>query len=276
MAKEAEAMLLENQHWQEINPVQCGWQKCRPGHAFGPYTRMHYLLHYVISGEGTFVIQDRQYVLKAGYIFVIRPFEITYYEADHTDPWRYIWVGFESRMALPAALKEDVLFFPQAGPLFSAMWECAERKSGRELALCSRIYELLSLLSEDAAPATGALRYVETAKTFIETEYMRNISIADLARQLNINRSYFSSLFRQHTGRSPQQFLTECRLRKAAELMSEHGYTPGEAALSTGYPDIFSFSRMFKRHYGISPSEYVRQQVSVAKAKKDEGHGPIS
>lgn len=265
-----ESMLLENRRWREINPVQCGWEACEPGHAFGPSARTHLLLHYVVSGKGTFTVCDNRYTLGPGWIFVIRPYEITYYEADRADPWRYIWVGFESGMSLPAALEEDVLFLPQSGSLFSAMWECSERKSGRELALCGRIYELLSLLSEGASPSGGAQQYVEMAKTFIENEYMRNISIAELARQLNLNRSYFSSIFRQHTGRSPQQFLTDCRLRKAAELMSEHGCTPGEAALSTGYPDIFSFSRMFKRHYGVSPSEYVRQQASAG-----EGYGDL-
>ena len=263
------SMLLENRHWREINPVQCGWQECEPGHAFGPSARTHYLLHYVVSGKGHFTVRNRRYTLGPGQIFVIRPYEITYYEANRTDPWRYIWVGLESGMPLPAALEEDILSLPQAGPLFAAMWECSEREAGRELALCGRIYELLSLLSAGAPSADGAQRYVETAKTFIETEYMRNISIADLARQLNLNRSYFSSIFRQKTGRSPQQFLTDCRLRKAAELMSEHGCTPGEAALSTGYPDIFSFSRMFKRHYGVSPSDYVRQHSQSPEEKPE-------
>ena len=73
---------------------------------------------------------------------------------------------------------------------------------------------------------------------------------------MNLNRSYFSTLFRRKTGCSPQQYLTDYRMNKACELMTEHGCSPGEAALSTGYPDIFSFSRMFKKKFGLSPREY--------------------
>ena len=129
-------------------------------------------------------------------------------------------------------------------------------EAGREYFLCGKIWELLSLL-ESGAPHAGASRdYVETAKTYLETEYMRGVSIAALAQRLNLDRSYFSSLFRRRTGLSPQQYLTQCRLQKAAELIAMHGFTPGEAAAATGYADIFSFSRMFKRRFGVPPSRY--------------------
>ena len=60
------SMLLENRHWREINPVQCGWQECEPGHAFGPSARTHYLLHYVVSGKGHFTVRNRRYTLGPG------------------------------------------------------------------------------------------------------------------------------------------------------------------------------------------------------------------
>lgn len=88
---------------------------------------------------------------------------------------------------------------------------------------------------------------------------MMDISIAGLAGQLGLNRSYFSTLFRQRTGLSPQQYLLKCRMEHARELLCGYGFTPGEAALAVGYPDIFAFSRMFKRYYGFSPSEAIRQ-----------------
>ena len=90
---------------------------------------------------------------------------------------------------------------------------------------------------------------------------MRDVSIGELAGKLNLNRSYFSTLFRKKTGKSPQQYLTDYRMGCACQLMTEHGYSPGKAALSTGYPDIFSFSRMFKKHFGVFPREYSRRQT---------------
>ena len=46
----------------------------------------------------------------------------------------------------------------------------------------------------------------------------------------------------------------------AAKLMTENQKSVSVAAYSVGYPDIFSFSKMFKRCYGVSPQEYVREK----------------
>lgn len=47
-------ILLVNRHWHDVNPVDCGWEACKPGHAFGPAARFYWLLHYVVQGRGTF------------------------------------------------------------------------------------------------------------------------------------------------------------------------------------------------------------------------------
>lgn len=257
-----EPIFLVNHHWNDINPVDCGQEKCVSNHAFGPAARFYWLLHYVVQGSGTFTIGGKKYPVRPGQIFVIRPFEVTFYEADSQNPWEYIWIGFTAGIDLPDCLnREYVVNASRCGSIFSSMLEAGEMEDGRELYLCGKIYQLLARLTEKQQ---GEEDYVERAKTYLESNYMREISIVELAEQMNLNRSYFSTLFRRKTGRSPQQYLTDYRMEKACELMVEHGCAPGEAALSTGYPDIFSFSRMFKRKFGVSPREYLRQNREKA------------
>lgn len=257
-----QSVLLANQHWHEINPVQFGWEICAPEHAFGPASRSHLLLHYVVSGRGSLQKNGETFPVQAGQIFVIHPNEITYYKADDRLPWHYIWVGFESGISLPRVLVQPVISLPAAGEIFSRMRESAAMEAGREAFLCGEIWALLALLlqhsASDGKPESPRQDYVNAAKTFMETEYMRGISVAALAAQLNLDRSYFSSLFKKATGKSPMQYLTRLRLEKGAQLMREYGQTPGEAAASTGYADVFSFSRMFRRYYGVSPTTYLR------------------
>ncbi len=253
-------LLLKNMNMREINPIQAGWEKCEPGHSFGPALRPFVLLHYVVSGHGTFYTEEKAYPVSPGQIFVIRPGETTFYRASETDPWYYIWVGFELGLPLPKVLARDVLTLPEAEPLFSGICKLSRLQEGKEASLCGKIWELFSLLEQAGAESRLASHTpeicVNKARTYLETEYMREISIADLAKQLHLDRSYFSKLFKKATGKSPQRYLTDLRLEKAAELLFEYGKTPGEAASASGYPDVFSFSRMFKRRYGICPSEY--------------------
>lgn len=59
-------------------------------------------------------------------------------------------------------------------------------------------------------------------------------------------------------GRSPQQYLIDVRLEHAASLLAG-GSDVGEAAVASGYPDVYHFSKMFHKRFGLSPSEYARQ-----------------
>ncbi len=252
-------ILLTDLKLRDVNPVICGWEDCRPGHAFGPAVRFYWLLHYVVHGRGIFRSGEKSYPVRAGQFFVIRPFEVTQYQADEQEPWEYIWIGFTAGLPLPEKLQTASVFTSnRCGHIFSSLLEAEILKEGRELYLCGKIYQLLSQITQEES---GDPDYVEQAKTYIESNYMKEISIQELARKLNLNRSYFSSLFRKKTGKSPQQYLTDHRMERACQLMTEYGYTPGQAALSTGYADIFCFSRMFRRHFGISPSEYCRQKT---------------
>lgn len=76
-----------------------GFQKCPPGYGWGPGVRDHYLLHYVLSGQGTYETGGRTFVLHSGEAFLARPDVPIFYRADDRNPWEYYWVGFSGRAA---------------------------------------------------------------------------------------------------------------------------------------------------------------------------------
>lgn len=249
-------ILIENQNLDDLNPLVCGEQQCEPGHSFGPAVRDYFLLHYVQSGKGEMRNPRGIYPVTAGSIFIIRPDEVCLYTADRKHPWHYYWVGFSTRLPVDMLLPQDV--FPAIGVahIFHELADCSELHGGREWMLCAKIYELLALLREQAeSPAGRTLQYVGMARNYIQTGYMLELHVAQIASYLHLDRSYFSHIFKKHTGVSPQQYIIDYRLKKAAELLAR-GMRPGEAATMVGYPDIVNFSRMFKRKYGIAPSHY--------------------
>ena len=256
--------LLVNRHFRDVNPLLCGEEKCAPSHGFGPALREYYLLHYVFSGRGTYHLGGEAHPVNAGQIFVITPYVTTYYEADRETPWHYSWIGFESGLDLSYLFSQPVIDAPAARGIFRAICGCEAMHIAKELYISGKIYELLAMLSEQKIlPQEQSPAYVLKAINYIESNYMRPISIGRLAADLNLDRSYFSLAFKRAAGKSPQQYVVDFRLEKAAELMASHGYRPGEAGQSVGYFDIFNFSRMFKRRFGISPTEYIRRSAQA-------------
>lgn len=249
--------IIINEDYIGINPCSFGYQDCTPSHSYGPAVRTHWLLHYVVSGCGIFRREGQEHVLRAGDVFVIPPFLETYYEADAQQPWRYIWVGFTSDIALPGAFSEPVIRCPGLGNVFEDMRRCAAMQNGKSAFLASRIWEVLALILEEGKRDND---YIEKALHCMRAEYMTDLTVAGLAERLNLDRCYFSTLFTRQVGTSPSQYLMNLRLEKAAELMRLHSQSPSVAAASVGYTDIYNFSKMFKKKYGCSPRNYLRQQ----------------
>ena len=242
-----------NQGYQTINPIQLGWQVCEPSHSYGPAVRDYWLLHYIVRGEGKFHREGEIYSLSSGDLFVIEPEMETYYEADGENPWEYIWVGFLAGEALPDCFSSPVLHCPSAVDIFLKMKKCDKKEGGRSAYLAARIWDLVALLQEQGRVSAG---YVEQAIQCMRTEYHTGITVQAIANGLNLDRSYFSNYFKKEVGISPHQYLTDLRMERAAALLREERVRPTIAAASTGFADLFTFSKAFKQYFGVSPREY--------------------
>ena len=255
--------IIINKEYSGINAIQFGYQHCSPLWSFGPAVREHWLLHFIVSGSGIFKRDGKTHRLGAGDIFVIPPRLETYYEADGKKPWHYIWIGFTSDIKLPDAFSSPVIKIPGAKNIFEGMLRCGNMGNGKSEFLNSKIWELISLTLE---ADTGDTDYIEKALNCINSEYMYGISVNRLAEQLNIDRSYFSTLFRQKVGMPPGRYLMNLRLEKAAELMTVYDKSPSTAAFSVGYNDIYHFSKVFKQKFGCSPRTYRKNFLSNKQA----------
>jgi len=250
--------LIINRDFSDINPLLCGYQHCVPEQSFGPAMREYYLLYYVFSGAGEYHTGGRIYKIKPGQMFVVKPHEQVFYKADINKPWCYSWIGFETNLDIGYLLGQPVIDLPRAESVFQHMYKCESMHISKEFAITGKLFELFALLSEQQiAPAESMPSYILKAINYIEANYVMPLSVARLAADLNLDRSYFSTAFKRATNKSPQEYVVDYRLEKAAELMVKHGCRPGEAGQSVGYRDIFNFSRMFKRRYGVSPTEYI-------------------
>ena len=255
---------------------QTGWEQCAPLHSFGPFIRNHYLFHYVISGRGFLdsTAPDgtvRHYDLEAGQGFLICPGQITTYSADQVQPWKYVWLEFDSLRAAgylnEAGLSAmQPIYKPQsteqAERVRDIMLYIADHPQDSFLCLVGHLCLLLDALIQSSSTRQEAHRaqlrdfYVQEAISYMELHYQRNITIEEIANACRLNRSYFSKLFKEKQGCPPQEFLIRLRLSKAAELLLNTTMSISSIAAACGYPNQLHFSRVFRERYGAPPREW--------------------
>ena len=97
--------------------------------------------------------------------------------------------------------------------------------------------------------------------TFEQNYANPNLSIYDIATYLEISEGHISRLFHKETNYTLAGYITSIRLENAKKLLCKHNCRISEAAEQTGYTSVAYFSSLFKKRYGLTPSEYQNQNL---------------
>ncbi len=87
-------LLNKNQFVYNIALYQVGYEKCEATHSFGPILRDFYVMHFIIDGEGYIERGNKKTALKKGDLFLVPVNELVRYYANAENPYEYYWVGF--------------------------------------------------------------------------------------------------------------------------------------------------------------------------------------
>ena len=280
------------QNFVDLGLFQFGWERCTPAHSFGPAARNHYLFHYILSGTGTLMADDSKgvtqtYSIKSMQGFMIFPNQITTYVADKQLPWEYVWLEFDG-LRVKSLL--DTIGLSLDKPVYHARNKSLREDMANEMLYISRhkdespfhlighLYLFLDYLLRSAADEQlehgSKLRefYIHEALTYIEHNFQNEITIEDIAGVCGLNRTYFGKIFKEALGKTPQEFLLNYRMLKAAELLKLTSLSIGDVGLAVGYANQMHFSRAFKNNYGISPREWRYQNHINNTVDSDEEH----
>lgn len=257
----------------------CGIQRCAAGHAWGPAVRDHYLIHFIISGSGTYTSEGKKYSLSAGDGFLVVPSCIVSYSANKDDPWEYCWVGFNGsdakRLMTQTGLMDMPPVFHHEGTelqrlitnICNASGPSPSDEARMQGGLMIFLAALMDLFGSNALQHPSGYEYVQKAVKFIDYNYSSSIDIEDVAASAGISRSHLYRIFMQHISMPPNEYLMRYRIQKAAALLETTHLSVGEVAYSTGFSDQLYFSRVFKKYMGMPPSRY------IGGGYKEEQHG---
>ena len=268
--------VFPNENFVDLVLYQSGKEQCSPAHSFGPAARIHFLFHYVLSGTGRLFADDskgvtREYQIKSGQGFMIFPRQICTYIADQKLPWEYVWLEFDGLRAkeiieIAGLTADNHVYRAHAKDLGDQMKQemlyIAEHGNASPFHLIGHLYLFIDYLSRSSATLRlsqeGRVRdfYIKEALAYIEQNFQNDITVEGIAASCGLNRSYFGRIFKETLGKSPQEFLMNYRMVKAAELLKLTGLSIGDIANAVGYPNQLHFSRAFKHTYGLSPREW--------------------
>src|SRR5262249_44884316 len=122
-----------------------------------------------------------------------------------------------------------------------------------DLVGCARSSTKIAAARGGLAP--GALRRV---RDYIEDHVTENISLETLAEVADLSRCHFARAFKQSVGTAPHAYLMQRRLERAERLLVETDAPLCQVALDSGFGDQSTFSRYFRRNFGVTPRSFRR------------------
>jgi AraC family transcriptional regulator len=97
---------------------------------------------------------------------------------------------------------------------------------------------------------------LERVLSYIQTHLDQDISLTELAELIGMSSHYFACLFKQSIGLSPHQYLIDCRIKRAKQLLVRQELPIVEICQQVGYQSQSYFTKIFRKHTGITPKKF--------------------
>ncbi len=100
---------------------------------------------------------------------------------------------------------------------------------------------------------------VMRVKKILQKDYQENLALDEIAERVHLSSSYLSKIFKEETGMTVIEYLTQIRIKKGKDLLSKDKFSLNEIASRIGFYDASYFSRVFKKKEGKTPGQFKRE-----------------
>lgn len=231
----------------------------------------------VTEGFVSFFIHGEAFLLQKGDSLFIPPYALHRVSVPANTKVRYLCICFDLNLLYDKELREglengSLTIFPLSNNqpststafaqyISAAFHACQENAEGWDFAaigyLSLLFFELKNkgFISPSAAAKTHQ-NFCMQVMDYINQNYHKNISSRSVADHLYINNSYFCRVFHKNFGINFSLYLQTYRLEKAKSLLKYTKLPISDIATAVGFSDFSYFSKIFKKDYGLTPSEY--------------------
>ena len=177
-------------------------------------------------------------------------------EALSSKPFcQYLMLGFRfaaARFAVKRGISQQELFAPLANLDMVGRTVTAADLRAYLLEILTRVLEL-----RDREASSQCSTLLKQAAAYIDGHFTEeDLSLNQVAREVNISANYLSAVFSQETGVTFTEYVTGKRMELAKELLRTTSKRSGEVAVAVGYRDPHYFSFLFKKTQGCTPRDY--------------------
>lgn len=236
----------------------------------------------ILEGKGTYRIDGQVVKVKEGDVLIFNPG--IYHEAIVNGPDEQrveYFIGFTD-IAIKG-MKKDQIELKDGSRVLSLQSktkrdvfricsqmeeENQDKRPGRYLMHRSYLIQLLLLLMRDLVEPVAKLSgctfeysgkkvVAEQIADYLEVHYPERITLDQIAENMYLSPFYISKLFKAEMGKSPIRYVIHLRMEHAKDLLvSQKKMSVSEVAAAVGYDDIYHFSKLFKKEYGIPPTKF--------------------
>lgn len=252
---------------------------------YRPRGRVDFQIIYIASGRAHFHFgcPENETIVTAGNIVLFRPKEFQKYEYYGIDKTEVYWVHFTGSDVKNILRKYG---FPDDKRIFAVgtsleyervfkriILELQRRQDDYEEMLALLLRHLLIIFHREITRERILKneyldREMETAVSYFNENYNRNINIEEYAASRGMSISWFIRNFKKYAGTTPMQFVTSIRITNAQMLLETTNYAVNEIARIVGYDNPLYFSRLFHKQKGYSPSQYRKKQLTPSPKRK--------
>ena len=244
-----------------------------------PEGRKDFYIMAIQRGELEIPLRDKKVIAGPGSIVIFPPNEGYSYSYFGGEPLEYFWVHFTGSYAkrfLAECGFDELPFFASAKPnrrifdKFGEIFDVFEAKGRLQRQELASILEQIIILASSTLFVSESPRTFEKSVRYIRSSYNKKISVPELAVMENLSNSRYVALFTEQMGISPSAYIIGLRMNAACDLLLNTDMNVKQIAFLIGYNDPHFFSKLFKKHMGVSPKNYKQKFSSNKKETENE------
>ncbi len=204
---------------------------------------------------------------ESGVSYYVIEIDIEKFRNETTASGRYLTPILEQIVTFEALIRHP--------EIISSMRELVDslpkESSHNSLYAIGKVYEMISLLYEHCMICSSQPKDLDErfgkVLEYINSHYTENISAKDISKKYGYDKTYFCRRFKEATGITTTSYIRILRLELAQKLLRETKENISNISWKCGYADTHYFSNCFKRHFGVTPTEFRQTNIIVTAIK---------